>query len=225
MSIAKSKRAEPATPEEIRRRIAELKERSNTLLRESYHLAERSVADPAAEKAYQDNIAEGTAIAVEVARLEKALEAMSVKAAAAQSAAEAAIAAAARERVAGMLDDRLMAARDFEEAIAAAVEAMRRLATIGEEIGIAWPGNAPDSMAAALAQAAVLRLCGAEMYRQAGQPIATGGGLPNRTKLPLPAPKPVGFQFMDRPEATPALTAAVTEANTFAKQLLEGRPQ
>jgi hypothetical protein len=219
----RSKKTEPMAPEQIRARIADLKAQALQLDKQQFVLAEQSINDPAAEQAYNANVAEGTAVAAEIDRLEKALAGMAVAAEQQRSAEQAVTAASARKRVAGMLDDRLMAAREFEEAITAAVAAMRRLAAMGEEIGLAWPGaNAPDSMAAVLAQAAVLRLCGAEMYRQAGQPIATGGVLPDRSKLPLPAPRAAGFEYMDRPEATPPLTAAIAEANSFAKSALEG---
>lgn len=214
----------PATsPEDIRRRIAELQAQAIKLDKDQLELAEASIKDPAAEVAYHQNIADGAATQGEIERLTAALASMNRKATEATTAAQSATAASHRARVVQLLDERVEVARTFETTLAATVAAFHSLLEISETTYLAWPGTQPDIMSTALSRTMLTQLVGAEMFRQGGQPTLTGGYVDGRQIPALPGPKCPGFEFTDRPHAVPSLVAAITDANTLARRELEGK--
>lgn len=214
----------PMLPEQLRARIEELRTKSACLLKEQYELAERSVKEPAAEKLYEANIAEGAAVEGEIARLEAALISMERRAAEHATAQQVAELAGLRKRVIDLLEERVSAAQAFEVAIADAVGALHTLAAISDRALQAWPGAQPDVGATALGNAAIVNLVSAEMYRQGRVPGMTGQG-PNadRPVPSLPGIKPPRLDVVDAPKDVRPLVAAITEANAFAREILEGR--
>jgi hypothetical protein len=214
----------PMLPEQIRGRIAELKAKAIDLDRAQLDLAELSIKEPEAERLYQDNISEGVRVDGEIKRLELALASFETKAAAAQSAAAAAELSALRQRVCDLLEQRIEAAQAFEAAITAAVEALHDLAELSERALQAWPGPQPDPAVTALGNAAITNLAAAEMYRLGRVAGTTGQGPTGARPVPsLPGIKAPSLNVIDVPQEVTPLVAAIADANTLAREFLEGR--
>lgn len=211
----------PVLPEQIRERLATAKAKFAALTAKQFELAEQSVQSPEVEKSYLAVIDEMSATSADISRFELALSAMETRAAKAAADDQVAEISALRGRVVGMLDRRVVAAQTFEAAIGEAVHAMRLLAGLSKEVWAAWPGQQPQG-GIIFGPDELGTLIAAEMYRQGGVVIPTGGVSSGPTQMALPAPRAPTIASFNVPEAIPPLTTAIEQANTYAKQMLGG---
>jgi hypothetical protein len=221
VAVARKDPPAPILPEELRDKIAAAKARFAQLTDQQAELAEASLTDTGAEKRYHATVAELSTTDAEIRRLETALASIERKASEALSFQQAQEQERLREREARLLGERIPVAKEFSEHLALAVEAFRKLSELSDRAFMAFPGQQPQG--AALGNAELVGLIAAEMFRLGAVAPVTGRAQVGRGVPSLPAPKAPGLEFLARPEAIKPLVAAIEEANTFAKAVMEGK--
>lgn len=221
-AIAKAKAAAPAPllPEEIRARLSEAKARHGALTARQFELAERSILSSDAEKEYMQVIDQMAAVQGEIERYELAIQSLDAKGKQQLAAAEAAAISALRSRTTALLDRRLEPARVFEAAIVEAVRAMREIAALGKAAWEAWPGQQPDH-GVVFGGSELSVLIAGELARLGTVPVSTGGAI-SPSELSLPAPRAPSILTAGAPDMIEPLTAAIANANAWAKSHLGG---